>query len=238
MKKHIGIDGASSRALASICTGLASQSVPAEVVKGSMAHVTIEAYLGCCPGTPQQQAQAEALVEEHFNNITNGQIATLALVQDLSGPESAAQPEAQNKENAPRARQSNSLYNMKTFIGIDGGRYGALAALYPDGTWEAYPVVATRVEETFLNVPGNYRLVELLAARAGGMDKILIVYERCRKNTGFGTRNNFVNGRHDEFWRVLLEAKGVPCAPIFPRTWQDPCLGRGGDVDTKVRALS
>jgi hypothetical protein len=69
------------------------------------------------------------------------------------------------------------------------------------------------------------------------VDKIQIVYERCRKNTGFGTRNNFVNGRHDEFWRVLLELKGLPCTPVLPRTWQDPCLGRGGSVDTKERAL-
>jgi len=127
---------------------------------------------------------------------------------------------------------------MITYIGIDGGSSGAMAALYPDLTWEAHPVLFTRIEETFLSVLGNLRLIEAIAKRAGGIDKIQIVYERCRKNTGFGTRNNFVNGRNDEFWRVLLEAKGLPCAPVFPRTWQDPCLGRGGDVDTKVRALS
>ncbi|HYG33708.1 MAG TPA: hypothetical protein VEC99_02925, partial [Clostridia bacterium] len=99
---------------------------------------------------------------------------------------------------------------MKTFIGIDGGRYGALAALYPDLTWEAYPVLVGDGEEIMLDVQGNYRLLESMAARAGGVDKIQVVYERCRKNPMFGYRNNFVNGRHDEFWRVLLEAKGLP----------------------------
>jgi hypothetical protein len=127
---------------------------------------------------------------------------------------------------------------MKTYIGIDAGSSGAIAALHPDLTWQAYPVLATREEETFLSVAGNYALLESIAARAGGMDNIQVVYERGRKNTGFGTRNNFVNGRHDEFWRVLLKVKGVPCFPIFPRTWQDPCLGRGGSIDTKVRALA
>jgi hypothetical protein len=127
---------------------------------------------------------------------------------------------------------------MKTIIGIDGGRYGAMAALYPDHTWEVHPVLVGGVEEVMLDVKGNYRLIEAMAAKAGGMDRIKVAYERCRKNPMFGYKNNFVNGRHDEFWRVLLEANSVPCVPVFPRTWQDPCLGRGGALDTKERALN
>lgn len=126
---------------------------------------------------------------------------------------------------------------MKTQIGIDGGRYGAIFALYPDLTWEAHPVLVGGDDEVMLDVRGNSRLIEAMVARAGGRDNVQVTYERCRKNPMFGYRNNFVNGRHDEFWRVLLEEKGVPCAPVFPRTWQDPCLGRGGSLDTKERAL-
>jgi len=127
---------------------------------------------------------------------------------------------------------------MKTFIGIDGGASGALAAIFPDLTWEAQPVLLCDTEETMLDVHGNLRLVEAIAAKAGGVDRIEVVYERCRKNPMFGTKNNFANGRHDEFWRVLLAARGIPCSAVFPRTWQDACLGRGGPVHTKERALS
>lgn len=127
---------------------------------------------------------------------------------------------------------------MRTFIGIDGGASGALAALFPDLTWEAQPVLLCDTEETMLDVHGNLRLVEAIAAKAGGVDKIQVVYERCRKNPVFGTKNNFANGRHDEFWRVLLETRGIPCSSAFPRTWQDACFGRGGPVDTKARALA
>jgi hypothetical protein len=127
---------------------------------------------------------------------------------------------------------------MITSIGIDAGSSGAMAALYPDSTWEAHPVLAAYGKETFLDVHGNLRLLEAMIARAGGMDKAQISYERGRKNKGFGSCNNFTIGRHDEFWRVLFEAKGIPASPVFPRTWQDPCLGRGGSVDTKERALN
>lgn len=127
---------------------------------------------------------------------------------------------------------------MKTTIAIDAGSSGAMAALYPDLTWEVHPVLAAYGKETFLDVHGNLRLMMAMVTRAGGIDKVQIWYERGRKNTGFGSRNNFTIGRHDEFWRVLFAANGMPASPVFPRTWQDPCLGRGGALDTKVRALS
>lgn len=129
---------------------------------------------------------------------------------------------------------------MKTYIGIDGGASGAIAALYPDSSWEAYPVAVACDEEgeRRLSVPGNLRTLESIARRWGGYDNIHVCYERCRKNPLFGTRNNFANGAYDEFWRVLLEARGIPGKPVFPRTWQDSCLGRSGEGDTKQRAVA
>jgi hypothetical protein len=89
-----------------------------------------------------------------------------------------------------------------------------------------------------LDVRGNLQALEPIAAKSGGRPNLLVVYERCRKNPQFGTRNIFANGRYDELWRVLLAVRGLPCCPVFPRTWQDDCFRDLPPADTKLRALT
>lgn len=128
---------------------------------------------------------------------------------------------------------------------IDGGVTGALAFLFPDGTWEGYPVVVGMDRgHRVLDVMGNLRLLQSIAARAAKMDRVFVVYERAGQNRTFGFRNSFINGRNDEFWRVLLTLGGFRFASVDPKTWQTACGIKKGSANqvegetTKQRALN
>ena len=125
------------------------------------------------------------------------------------------------------------------WVGIDGGVSGAFATLYPDGSWEVHPAVVGRWnEDRVLDIPGNMKILEGMADKAGGFKNIFVAYERARKNKKFGIYNLFQIGRNDEFWRVSLTLRNVQFCDVDPRTWQCFCWGARGKGNTRLRALA
>lgn len=125
---------------------------------------------------------------------------------------------------------------MKMPIGIDGGTSGSFA-LWTGTSWETYLVVKEKVgTHWLLSVEANMEILKSLVAKAGGPANVVVAYEKARKNTKFGTRNNFVNGRNEEFWRVLLAREKLECHAVDPKTWQAVCLKGIAGEDPKDRA--
>jgi hypothetical protein len=128
---------------------------------------------------------------------------------------------------------------------LDGGVSGGFTGRLPDGTWDAHPVVvAMERGRRVLDVLGNLQMLRSFAERAGGIDRVLIVYEAAGQNQIFGWRNSFVIGRNDEFWRVLLTLGGFRYASVHPNTWQTACGIKSTkrkdrkEKDTKPKALA
>jgi hypothetical protein len=122
---------------------------------------------------------------------------------------------------------------------MDGGVSGAYALRLPAGDWKVHPVVVGRNRgHRVLDVFGNLRLLQSFAEDAGGIHRLFVVYERAGQNRVFGFRNAFINGRNDEFWRVLLEREEFRFTSVDPKTWQAGCgiFGRKSE-DTKLLAL-
>lgn len=134
-----------------------------------------------------------------------------------------------------------SLYLPATaqliYGGMDGGSSGAGAFLGPDGKWHVRLVSIFKDRRHWLlSVNENADFVNHMAELAGGRKNIIMAYERSRKNFKFGLNNTHVNGRNEEFWRVLLSLQKVQHCSVDPKTWQSLCLKGITGSDTKERA--
>lgn len=108
---------------------------------------------------------------------------------------------------------------------IDGGISGQVVALDPQNRWRTQRVVVTRYKgRNVLDIQANLLLLQTMAKWAGGLDRIVVVYESSRKNTAWGIKNSFAGGRHDEFWRVLLSLSDFHLTSVDPKTWQAWCF--------------
>jgi hypothetical protein len=67
------------------------------------------------------------------------------------------------------------MSDMNTYIGIDNGVTGAIAALFPDNTWAFQPVrVIDCGRDRVLDVSGNQTLLAALIERAGGSQHVVV----------------------------------------------------------------
>lgn len=123
------------------------------------------------------------------------------------------------------------------YLGIDNGLTGAMAFLSPDDHLICHPVLCRDLgKERLLDVSGNQALVRSFLERIPGLGKILIVYEQSPITPVFGVKNNYVNGRNNEFWRVLLTLEKIPFAWVNPRSWQKDIFRGIRGKDTKQMA--
>lgn len=124
------------------------------------------------------------------------------------------------------------------FAGIDGGVSGDIAVLDRNNHWRVqHVVVGQEKDQNVLDIEGNLLLLRTLAEMAGGVNRLVVVYEAFRKNSDWGTNNSFACGRHDEFWRVLLTDHKFRFTSVDPKTWQAHCF-RGIEAEKpKQKAL-
>lgn len=129
-------------------------------------------------------------------------------------------------------------FTATAYLGIDNGLTGALALLLPDDSLAFHPVhVRDLGKERLLDVRKNLAVLQEMARLAAARGcKLLTVFEQGPKSPEFGAKNNYTNGRNNEFWRVLLSIEQIPFGWVNPRRWQDDVfLGIRGD-DTKQMA--
>jgi hypothetical protein len=121
-----------------------------------------------------------------------------------------------------------------TYLGIDNGTSGAIALLTPSGAVLCEPVLVQDLgKEKLLDIAGN---LELLQQMIGGAAQVLVVFEQAQITPQFGYKNNYTNGRNNEFWRVLLTLARIPFTWVNPQRWQREMFsGIRGD-DTKEMA--
>lgn len=127
---------------------------------------------------------------------------------------------------------------MTTYIGIDGGITGALTAIHPDDTWQLKPVTVFNTGKVrLLDVPASLAFIQEVAQRADGIRNLVVVFKHAKKNRLFGTKGNFANGRHTEFWRVLLTMAGISFLWVDPNTCQADVFRGIAGTDTKTKAM-
>lgn len=114
-----------------------------------------------------------------------------------------------------------------------------MAALHENGEWQVCTVATTWLgTHRLLSVGRNLSAIHDIATKAGGMDRVVVAFERSRKNPRFGTKNNYVNGRNEEFWRVVLLFLQARFCSVDPKTWQSLCFPGAEGARTKDRARS
>lgn len=125
-----------------------------------------------------------------------------------------------------------------TFIGIDNGFSGAVAAILSNGTALFEPVhVVDLGKERLLDLEANRALLRRFVIQAGGNPaNLLAVCEQCQPNPKFGAHNNFTNGKNGEFWRILLSLEQIPFRVVNPQQWQKALFRGVRGTDTKVMA--
>lgn len=120
------------------------------------------------------------------------------------------------------------------WIGIDNGKTAAIARIGVDGTLLCEPVITQGLGgETLLDVDGNLHLLRQMIATSGDCkEKVIVVFEQAQITPKFGYKNNYTNGRNNEFWRVLLTMAGIPFTWVNPRKWQNRMFAdiRGDDT--------
>lgn len=94
---------------------------------------------------------------------------------------------------------------MKTFVGIDPGKSGALAVLYPNGSVETQPFNAV-----------NY--VDVLNGLKGS--DVICCVEKVSAMPGQGVVSMFNFGHNLGFIEGVLQANGIAYQLVPPQTWK------------------
>jgi hypothetical protein len=122
------------------------------------------------------------------------------------------------------------------YLGIDNGTSGAIACITPDGEAVCEPVAVQDLgKEKLMDIEGNLALLQRMIASLP-LRQVLVVFEQAQITPRFGYKNNYTNGRNNEFWRVLLTMAKIPFTWVNPQVWQRAVFnGIRGD-DTKEMA--
>lgn len=128
--------------------------------------------------------------------------------------------------------------SRKLYVGIDNGTTGALAGLSPDGQILCRPVEVQRLgNEKLLDIDGNLELLRLIISGSGQpLSNVLVVFEQAQIAPRFGARNNYTNGKNNEFWRVVLSMAKIPFCWVNPKDWQRSVFRGIRGTDTKTMA--
>lgn len=122
-------------------------------------------------------------------------------------------------------------------LSYDNGTSGASAGSVDLVEWDVRLVSKLKIRTHWLlDVRDNLAYLDALLKKAGGPENVIVAYEQNRKNKRFGTRNNFVNGRNEEFWRVVLTERNLTFASVDPKSWQSVLFKDIPSGDPKDRA--
>jgi hypothetical protein len=126
------------------------------------------------------------------------------------------------------------------YIAIDNGFTGAVAALLPNNQPVFHPVCVDDFgKDRYLNIRANLENLERILEQAKcSKERSLVLVEKFQPNPKFGT-NNFVNGRNEEFWRMLLTEHRFPFKWVFAKSWQAHLFAgvRGKNTALKARMI-
>lgn len=131
---------------------------------------------------------------------------------------------------------------LRTYVGIDNGISGAMAAMVPDssvaGGWR---VMTTRTPT--LKV-GDVELVDIMAAKrwlvsVGPLENMHVIMEAGQKQPVFGIKGNFSTGFSYGAFFSFLRLMGVAASIINPKNWQnDMFRGLSARMKTDTKACS
>jgi hypothetical protein len=126
----------------------------------------------------------------------------------------------------------------KACIGIDNGTSGAIACLTPGGEALCEAVIFQDLgQEKLMDIGQNLALLRRMIDTAGlPINQVMVAFEQAQITPRFGYKNNYTNGRNNEFWRVLLTTAKIPFVWVNPRIWQKAVFTGIRGNDTKEMA--
>lgn len=141
------------------------------------------------------------------------------------------------QEIDPQNSPNSDSLTSHTYVGIDNGLTGAVAAYFPNGSWFLWPVAVQNTgREKQLDVNQSLSALRQIAARAGGIGQLTVACELAPVNPRFGAKSNFTCGRCGEFWRVLLTMKEISFVTVKAQTWQKNLFNGASAGDPKLFA--
>jgi hypothetical protein len=169
----------------------------------------------------------------------NGSLpASIVNVPALDTPDLAHAPAVALQSDA-RALWSTTI--RKAYVGIDNGFTGAMALLLPDDTIQFQTVLYRDLgKEKLLDIHANRAILRGLLKSAEATNcRVFTIFEQSPITPAFGAKNNYTNGKNNEFWRVLLSLEEIPFGWANARRWQkDLFVGiRGGDTKEMARLV-
>lgn len=188
-----------------------------------------------------------------LNGFESVESMLAASARGLLALQAAPEPQApKTSGNRPRSNSTcnaapmadNSLKEIqpaplnRTCFGVDNGFTGAIACLGPLGEVLFQPVAVLDLgKEKLLDVDGNLFLIRRMLEKTGcSPNQAWAVFEQGQIAPKFGARNNYTNGKNNEFWRVLFTLAQIPFSWVNPRVCQEEIFrGIRGD-NTKVMA--
>ena len=122
--------------------------------------------------------------------------------------------------------ETSNLLAAKTYVGIDNGTSGAIAALDPSDRFVLLEPVRTENlgKRLILDIKGNREILADVARQAGGSQHVVVAYEKPPMNPKWSFASGLAIGRDAEFWRVLLTIECIPFIQVHALTWQTGLL--------------
>jgi hypothetical protein len=107
---------------------------------------------------------------------------------------------------------------MRTYVGIDIGKSGAIVAIYPDGSIEKHTTPKMGKE-----IDGG-RFSDLINDIWNRSEEVVIAIEDVHSIFGTGAKSNFEFGRSLGIVEGVLQALRVNWYKVAPKTWQKIAL--------------
>ena len=108
---------------------------------------------------------------------------------------------------------------MMTYIGIDPGLSGAVAAIWPDGVvqvWDTPVVTVRRGSRDYLTAD----MAKILRDVQGNSENIMAMIERGIPMPRQSSSTTYTTGRGGGLWEGILAGLGIGYELVAPREWK------------------
>ena len=101
---------------------------------------------------------------------------------------------------------------MKTYVGIDPGKDGAICYIQENGSIEHGSIAVPKIGK-------DYDLKEIVN-QLQGLNITHAVLEKNNGHAAKGRQSAFIMGEGSMLWKMALVALGIPFTLVPPQTWQ------------------
>lgn len=126
---------------------------------------------------------------------------------------------------------------MKTYVGIDNGKSGAVAMIFPGGEVEVAPMPMLEFERRILF--DDIKLMQMLNRAKANPDGMHVVFELGQIQPLWSAKANHIQGLYMGTVTTLIRQHNLPATGVNPKDWQSLMLASfPKHWDTKVKSIA